>query len=344
MIDWVTAVLPCLHEPVDSGRVLSVAPDGSVEWESVKFSRVTGSFESSISVRSQGSDGNGKATHLYVDGNPSKWLQGHNIVGSDDLNGLMIAFYARMLSLLSIPHHLDSYRQVLSGQYELKRVDVNYMFELPTLIDVRSWLHAAEFKAKTRHGRPATAKGTLYFGKNSRRWSIKAYSKYDEVNCGKKAHSVPEEIKKTGLVEWSKNKLRLELTLRALQLTDINLNFAKNWSTETAYTVFKEYMGRIEMSGNTLLTDTQVINLPSALRMTYICWKQGIRVTDMISRATYFRHRKALKEFGIDIAVTVDRVDNSNVVPLIRVLEAKPAAIPSEFNNLIFSNTRVSNF
>ncbi|WP_042069633.1 phage/plasmid replication protein, II/X family, partial [Escherichia coli] len=82
-----------------------------------------------------------------------------------------------------------------------------------------------------------------------------AYSKYDEVNCGKKAHGVPEEIKKTGLVEWSKNKLRLELTLRALQLTDINLNFAKNWSTETAYTVFKEYMGRIEMSGNTLLTD-----------------------------------------------------------------------------------------
>lgn len=161
---------------------------------------------------------------------------------------------------------------------------------------------------------------------------------------GKKAHSVPEEIKKTGLVEWSKNKLRLELTLRALQLTDINLNFAKNWSTETAYTVFKEYMGRIEMSGNTLLTDTQVINLPSALRMTYMCWKQGIRVTDMISRATYFRHRKALKEFGIDIAVTVDRVDNSNVVPLIRVLEAKPVAIPSEFNNLIFSNTRVSNF
>ncbi|EBU7225592.1 Replication-associated protein G2P, partial [Salmonella enterica subsp. enterica serovar Enteritidis] len=66
--------------------------------------------------------------------------------------------------------------------------------------------------------------------------------------------------------------------------------------------------------------------------------------TDMISRATYFRHRKALKEFGIDIAVTVDRVDNSNVVPLIRVLEAKPAAIPSEFNNLIFSNSRVSNF
>ncbi|URU66955.1 phage/plasmid replication protein, II/X family (plasmid) [Escherichia coli] len=57
-----------------------------------------------------------------------KWLQGHNIVGSDDLNGLMVAFYARMLSLLNIPHHMDSYRQVLSGQYELKRVDVNYMF------------------------------------------------------------------------------------------------------------------------------------------------------------------------------------------------------------------------
>ncbi|CAA32522.1 gene X product [Lineavirus I22] len=98
------------------------------------------------------------------------------------------------------------------------------------------------------------------------------------------------------------------------------------------------------MSGNTLLTDTQVINLPSALRMTYVCWKQGICVTDMVSRATYFRHRKVLKEFGIDIAVTVDRVDNSNVVPLIRVLEAKPASIPSQYDNLIFSSNRVSSF
>lgn len=344
MIDWITAVLPCIHVPVDAGRLVSVSPDGDVEWESVRYSRVTGSFESSISIRSQGSDGEGNATHLYFDGNPSKWLQGHNVIGSDDLRGLVLSVYARALSQLNIPMHLESYRQVLNGNYELKRVDVNYMFELPTLSDVRSWIHAAEFKAKTRHGRPSNAKGTLYFGKNSRRWSIKAYSKFDEVNCGKKAHKLPDEIKKTGILDWAENKLRLELTLRSLQLSDINLNFAKSWSLDTPYTVFKSFVGRIEMSGNRLLSDSQLLELPNSVKMTYLCWKQGLRIADIVSRASFYRHRKILSEYGIDICTTTDLADNSNVVPLIRVLEAVPASIPSRFDNLVFNQFQSVSF
>ena len=37
--------------------------------------------------RSVGGDGQGMATHLSLSGNPSKFLQGHNIFGSDDLMG-----------------------------------------------------------------------------------------------------------------------------------------------------------------------------------------------------------------------------------------------------------------
>ncbi|WP_239685059.1 phage/plasmid replication protein, II/X family, partial [Ventosimonas gracilis] len=51
-----------------------------------------------------------------------------------------------------------------------------------------------------------------------------------------------------------------------------------------------------------------------------------------LSEPTYYRHRALLKEHGIDIALRCDRAANtSNVVPLIRVLEAKPAAIPAFF-------------
>ena len=44
---------------------------------------------------------------------------------------------------------------------------------------------------------------------------------------------------------------------------------------------------------------------------------------------TYYRYRKELLEFGIDIA-NVQDVDKplDNVVPLVRVLEALPASIP----------------
>lgn len=104
---------------------------------------------------------------MYIDGNPSKFLQGHSVVGSDDIQGLMLTVYARILSLLNIPHDLASYKAVIAGQYKISRVDINYMYSLSTLENVRSWLYAAEFKAKTRHGRACGKGGTVYLGKSN---------------------------------------------------------------------------------------------------------------------------------------------------------------------------------
>lgn len=84
MIDWFTGILPCTHRPLPAGSVVSVDADGAVEWETVKRLTVRGSHESTMNVRSVGSDGEGRATHLYIDGNPSKFLQGHSVIGSDD--------------------------------------------------------------------------------------------------------------------------------------------------------------------------------------------------------------------------------------------------------------------
>lgn len=186
MIDWLTGIFPCTHKPLPAGSVVSVDADGAIEWETVKRLTVRGSHEATMKVRSIGSNGEGKATHLYIDGNPSKFLQGHSVVGSDDIQGLMLTVYARILSLLNIPHDLASYKAVIAGQYKISRVDINYMYSLSTLENVRSWLYAAEFKAKTRHGRACGKGGTVYLGKNSRRWSLKFYSKYDEHVSGKK--------------------------------------------------------------------------------------------------------------------------------------------------------------
>jgi hypothetical protein len=68
MIDWGLVLFPIIHHPINSGEVFSVDPDGEVEWRSPK--RV-------------------QATHLWVNGNPSKFLQGHNVFGSDDIVALM---------------------------------------------------------------------------------------------------------------------------------------------------------------------------------------------------------------------------------------------------------------
>ena len=344
MIDWFTGILPCTHRPLPAGSVVSVDADGAVEWETVKRLTVRGSNESTMKVRSVGSDGEGRATHLYIDGNPSKFLQGHSVIGPDDLQGLVVTTYARILALLHIPHDLPSYRQVMEGQFKISRIDINYMYSLSTLENVRAWLYAAEFKAKTRHGRACGKGGTVYLGKNSRRWSLKFYSKYDEHTSGKKGHQMADEFVKAGLLDWSKDKLRIELTLRTTELIDLNLTLGNSWNIETPNKLFSDYVGRIEMNQNTILTDEKIINLPRKIQSTYLLWKQGANMKEMFPKPTFYRHRKELLSFGIDINFYCESPDSNNVVPLVRTLEAKPAKIPSWVyeKGLIFDYNRIS--
>ncbi|GHO26641.1 hypothetical protein MY013_24520 [Escherichia coli] len=138
------------------------------------------------------------------------FLQGHSVIGSDDLQGLVLTAYARILALLHIPHDLPSYRQVMKGQFKISRIDINYMYSLSTLENVRAWLYAAEFKAKTRHGRACSKGGTVYLGKNSRRWSLKFYSKYDEHTSGKK-RGTRWQTNSLKLVYWTGQKINYAL-------------------------------------------------------------------------------------------------------------------------------------
>ncbi|MEL86381.1 Replication-associated protein G2P [Salmonella enterica] len=329
MIDWLSAVYPCVHNPLPAGSVVSIDADGEIEWKAVKGLSVRGSHESTMYVRSQGSDGEGRATHIYIDGNPSKYLQGHNVVGSDDLRGLAVTVYARILSQLNIPHHMSSYFEVLNGNFKIFRVDINYMYSLGSLENVRAWLYAAEFKAKTRHGRLSAKGGTVYAGKSSRRWSLKFYSKYDEHMSGKKGHQIPDKFVYEGLLDWCKDKVRIELILRSLELKKLNQTLGKSWNKETAMQLFSDYIGRLEMSQNTLLSDKVISNLPRHLQSTYLLWKQGANVKGIIPKNTFYRHRRDLIAYGIDINFYCESPDSNNVIPLIRILEAKPAEIPS---------------
>lgn len=331
MIDWVTGLIPCFHKRLPAGKLVSITSDGEVDWEVDRRLLVRGSHESSIQIRSEGVSqfDSQIATHLYFDGNPSKFLQGHNIVGSDYLQVLVSALYQEICSFLKIPLCLQAYKSILDGNYDLKRIDINYMYLLNTLEDVRAFLYASEFHAKTRHGRPTTKGGTVYFGKNSRRWSLKAYSKYDEINCGKKSHTVAAEIAKTGIVDWTKNKVRLELVLRSLELKKLGLDHGFNWDPETPFNIFQKYIGHLEMSRNCILSDKKLSNLPRRLQSSYLHWKQGANLRNILPKPTFFRHRKALLDYGIDINSYCESIDKSNVIPLIRVLEAKPVGIPS---------------
>ncbi|WP_409937865.1 phage/plasmid replication protein, II/X family [Pseudomonas aeruginosa] len=133
---------------------------------------VRGSHDSTIHIRSVGGDRQGNATHLYIDGNPSKWLQGHNLVGSCDLVALVWDAFQRLCAWWALSRLTLSVRRSGQGSTaslasittECSNFQAGPMFE--------PGCRAGEFKCKSRHGRPVNNRGTLTFGKGSSHWSI----------------------------------------------------------------------------------------------------------------------------------------------------------------------------
>jgi len=327
MIDMFSGSLPCLHERLNTGHILCVGVDGDIEWKSPKRLVVQGSHDSNFRVSSEGSDGQGRATHLRFSGNPAKFLQGHNIFGSDDLIALMYDAYKKIMSVLDLKPTIQDIKDVKSGDYFLTSFDVNYSFELPSRADVRAWIRAAEFKSKTRHGRPSTKGGTIYWGKNSTRWALKAYSKGDEISSGK-GHRLPTSLIDTPLEKWADNKLRIELRLLSKELDKLGVKKAYQLTPLKIKELFKIYLKRIEMTEQIALTDEKLHSIPLRLRATYILWRDGYDLRSELSKSSYYRNRKELLDYNIDIALAVEKSASSNVVPLIRILEAKPVPVP----------------
>lgn len=334
MIDWVTVELPFLHSPIDSGYFLMVKPGGDIDWKTPRRQSIEGSFRSTMQVRSIGGNGAGQATLLQLSGNPSKFLQGHNVFGSNDLVALVNDTAHRVFQSLGIwPTDLEL-RAIAQGDYRLINVDITESFELPTRGDVIAWIRALEFKAKSRHGRPSIKGGTLYFGKGTSRWKLKAYCKGEELESKKKGHQLPVDLLNTPIKQWADNKLRIELTLLSKELREIGIEVARTLTPELCNQLYRRYTGRIEMNEQISLTSQQQHELPTKLQSTYLHWNNGIDLRSILPKATFYRHRRELLEFSdhlghrIDIALRKEVSDTSNVVPLIRVLEAVPAGLP----------------
>ena len=338
MIDWLTLVVPMKHPVINSGHFIEVTPDGDLVREFAKVRTVKGSFSSSISIKTNlVSSCHKYGEQLYISGNPTKFLQGHNCFGSDDIQALALGMIEQAFALLDYELNDVARQTILNGNYTVKRIDITEMYELPNATDVDAWIYALSNSSKSRHGLPELTHRTLYFGKNSRRYSTKIYSKFRELNSGKKEHALPQELLNSGILDWTTNKVRIEHVLRAQELKKIaqnrfNRDFlqGKDLTPAVIKQLFNEYMGRIDMSGQITATDEKLHQLPNSVYGTYKLWEQGLDIKSVVSTATAYRHRKKLKDLlNIDIFLPPKKA-KTNVIPLLRPLEAKPAQVPAE--------------
>lgn len=323
MIDWLWARVPCeAARTLKAGFVVSLTPDGEIEWQTPKWLQSRGSHDQTLGVRAHGAE-------LEFSGSPAKFLQGHNAFGSDDVVGLgasMILWAARQLGLC-----FSDFERVCVevGAYRLLRVDVNYSYSTGGRSNALAWIRAAEQHGYLQHrGRGMLKGNTVVWGAKSRHWQMKAYCKGQELDGGK-GHTLPGELEhRDSVTAWCDDKLRIEVQMNARHLRDMGLGLASSWGSETPAVLHSEHVSKLQLNGEVNIAPAELAGLSTAVRHVYELWQSGVDLRGSMPKATFYKRRAQLLPFGVDIAVAVPNA-RSNVVPLIRYIEAVPAAVPS---------------
>jgi II/X family phage/plasmid replication protein len=306
-----------------AGVVLSIDANGREEWRTEKRLPVTGSWDARIHLRR---DHYGL---LEIDGNPSKFLQGHNLFGSEDIIALGHAVVARAYEAIRYTPTAEERALLAEDAVEVCRVDINRNWSFGTLARALNAIRALGQLSSMRHRGLGSAhqEGTVYFRQKSRRIAAKFYAKGHELAA--REHTLPPRIEhRDELHAYAQALVRFEVCFRAMWLKDHDLSLLANWRRITPAALLDEQLAKVRIS-EVVMRDARVLeDLPPRLQAVYQLWLEGHDIRGMYPRRTFYRYRTALLAFDIDVAVKRPR-DDSNVVPLRIVLHGQPAEIPS---------------
>lgn len=328
MIDWVTCKIPFYYPGILSdGQFLSLDANGEIEFSTPKRKQFEGSYSSSITARTAEVDTNRDTCAIEISGNPVKFLQGHNLWGSDDLPALVYETTLKISSMLGVIQPA-SYLERLPLS-TLSRVDINEQYKIGNRSDVLAYLHHLGATSRTRAKEALTSGSTVYLNKPSRRWEFKFYSKGQELGLARNKKVGMLELPQS-MLDYADDVLRAELTLKSNELRDCNLRLLANWQYEDCEQIFDEYYSRLTIVDQLELALIDLTKLNTGVRATYQLWLDGHDIRSMLARNTFYRHRRQLLEHGIDISMPSNRSqpDTTNVTPLVRTITLQPAAIP----------------
>lgn len=301
MLDWFSGVLAYDGRHLRPDVVYRIDRDGNIVWSKECWIEVEGSFSDKLQLRSvinplplfaDNPDSRLSTDLLQISGNPTKFLQGHNAFGVSvcQLEDMLRATMIELPEVLQ-PQDLARVAVKSSPIVRKSRVDIATMINLGNHEEVHTWLQSVTTASRSRHGRPLVSGDTVYWGKHSRRWTMKAYCKFCEM-----AQHPMADLKKNGIVrEFTKGLLRLELTLRGHEFENIPiLNEEVLW----------RYFNRIEMGVLEMARIKEVESLPWAMQATVLKWLEGQDIRMSLKKATFYRHRRLILDtLGVDVSL-----------------------------------------
>jgi hypothetical protein len=315
MLDWFTGLVGYDASALRLGQICAINRHGEIEWRKDRAEVVMGSFESKVLV------GKGSSTPemrdsaerlglvvnpevLWISGNPTKFLQGHNVFGPPVSSlGSMVRSLIRAFPGDVRPPDVDS---DLWPALRRSRVDMATTIDLGSHASVHEWLDTAARSSRSRHrnGCKQMEGGTVYWGWGSRRWIMVAYCKLCEL-----LHRPVAELKLYEMLkQYCEGKLRLELRLKRPELKGRNtLEEGLIWDYFEKISI-----GELEMSK---VKDGRP-NLRPTIEICLSLWLAGGDLKARLPKATFYKYRlEIMNETGIDISIprsdqesTIERV------------------------------------
>lgn len=312
-VDWLTLwqVHPA-HGAINSGCVRTLDGSSKVVFERTRAARIQGSYASSCSVKSDGScvvfSGNFGRFNRYdnlFNYDPAKTLERANVVAEfagfppfrlHDLRDNS-ATAPDFSALVGPSRAAFREAEARASFVNLSRVDLTKNYSCGSLGAARALIKAIQGKSVSRVKKGIGGDASVWW--SNTRYMLKVYIKALEMEAhGITSGRAYEYARDNGIV-------RLELELKRRELHDLGWNdyalFLKGWEMGTVHKLFSDYAKIMETVA--ISDDAEFIDsLPQRLRVTAAAFLAGRDVKSIMSNGGFYRHRKALLEYGIDIA------------------------------------------
>ncbi|MDC7718654.1 phage/plasmid replication protein, II/X family [Vogesella sp. DC21W] len=166
---------------------------------------------------------------------------------------------------------------------------------------------------------------TVSWGRKAGRKYLKAYLKAPEMLVHRHGRN-KEEIEQDPVYQYAHSHgiLRFELEAKRLLLRDNHCRFLGEITMQKLAHLFEEevqpLLGRVKED----ISRLELESLPAPVRMTASAYLRGENVAALLSRRTFYRHLKALRDYGLDISEPLPTLHKFS--PVINVVQIQPVA------------------
>src|SRR6185369_4333262 len=250
---------------------------------------------------------------LRIDGNPSKWFQGHNVSGLFEL-ALCTDFLVNVCSVLKIKD-VSLFHRIITGDFKVSRIDVTFSYMLRDLRDVQDWIRAAGQCFHSRYqGVKTYGCNTLMVGivgdgttqvddgklKASRRSIMKIYAKGAEVKMKDFVTKFGPSIGKE-LYDYTQSLLRVECCFRGMFLKTKGLVNFRDFTEGKLMELYFAKRDSLELPENVELLDTDLKRFKPRQLGVYELWLTGVDLRQRFAKPTLSRYANEFRELGINL-------------------------------------------